>query len=854
MANAPVPVRQSSFAGGEISPELYGRTDHPRYGTALRRMTNFFATMHGAAKNRAGTKLVASTKDSTQTARLIPFVFSSTQTYVLEFGNLYVRFHQNAGQVISAGVPYEVVTPFTTAMLPYLDYAQVGDTMTLTYGGQEPGGAAALAPRELKRIGHTNWTLTAMSVSALVSSYLGAVFPITTGSVPDATHPARKWFWVGSQLWRENATGNVYNSAIGYLAPNAFNIVTNYAAGDIVYSNTLDSLWTSLVGGNVGNTPAPGSAFWGEGVVAYPGKPIKVTFTPGVKAGYTYAGLQLFRGITGGGTGAIVSSQYGLVQTLDKDATIWGDEGDVAPDYSVQPPKQTDPFATPAGDYPACVAFFEGRRLFARQAAHPQRLQGSRTGQYSNFDVDLFVKDDDAIQFDIASQQLDDIRALVPLRTLLAFTQSGEYAIEGFQGSPLTASSVDVKRQMGSRGSWWVKPLVIGNTVLHIQDSQNSVRDLVHDWRTDTYNGTYVSLLASHLFEGRLIVDATYQQIPHSIAWFVRDDGTLLGLTYSLESQDPALQVVAWHKHVTDGVVENVCAVREGPEDALYLIVRRTINGATKRYVERMASRVVTDIRSACFLDCAVTADGRNSGGITMQFLSDSTYAGGEEGTITASVASFVLGAGSTDIGDAIVLDPNGSVYSLTILSVTDATHARARLDKALPAAFQNVATASWGWARDSFNGLDHLEAKSVYLLGDGDKQGPFVVAGGQIVGVNPPVVMAQIGLSYQPLIETLDIPSDAAKGKQKIVKAVAFELANSRGAWVGEDETNLFEWDDQRTVEVGFGAIPLYTGMAKAVIQGSAGTGGRAVLVQQDPLPITVVGLTRYISIGGDL
>jgi hypothetical protein len=67
--------------------------------------------MHGAAKNRAGTKYVAATKDSSAAGAAIPFVFSSTQTYMLEFGNLYVRFHQNGGQVVAAGVPYEVVTP-----------------------------------------------------------------------------------------------------------------------------------------------------------------------------------------------------------------------------------------------------------------------------------------------------------------------------------------------------------------------------------------------------------------------------------------------------------------------------------------------------------------------------------------------------------------------------------------------------------------------------------------------------------------------------------------------------------------------------------------------------------------------
>jgi hypothetical protein len=163
--------------------------------------------------------------------------------------------------------------------------------MTICYGGQVAGGCAGAAGAEADRAHQLDDQRDERR--ALVSSYLGVGFPITNGSVPDATHLARKWAWVGSQLWRENATGNLFRSQIGYLAPNAYNVATTYAAGDIVWDNVgLGSLWTSLVGANTGNPLGAGSAFWIEGVVAYPGKPIKITVTPGVKAGYTYVGIE----------------------------------------------------------------------------------------------------------------------------------------------------------------------------------------------------------------------------------------------------------------------------------------------------------------------------------------------------------------------------------------------------------------------------------------------------------------------------------------------------------------------------------------------------------------------------------
>src|SRR2546421_475394 len=182
-------VRQSSFAGGEVDPLLYGRTDHPKYGTFVRQLLNFIAAPQGAAKNRAGTKYMASVKTPSLTVRLIPFIWPS-QNYVLEFGNLYVRFYSNGGVV---GAPLEVVTPFTTAMLPYLKFAQKDDTLIVCYGGQEPGGTAAIAPQALQRVSHLVWNIGALSFAAPAASLTSGPILITSAAIQDATHLARDW-------------------------------------------------------------------------------------------------------------------------------------------------------------------------------------------------------------------------------------------------------------------------------------------------------------------------------------------------------------------------------------------------------------------------------------------------------------------------------------------------------------------------------------------------------------------------------------------------------------------------------------------------------------------------------------
>ena len=87
---------QRSFTGGELSPELYARSDQVKYGSGARTLRNFFVKKSGGAASRPGTTFVGEVSDSTKKVRLIPFFFNTDQTHMLEFGNLYMR-------VITAG-------------------------------------------------------------------------------------------------------------------------------------------------------------------------------------------------------------------------------------------------------------------------------------------------------------------------------------------------------------------------------------------------------------------------------------------------------------------------------------------------------------------------------------------------------------------------------------------------------------------------------------------------------------------------------------------------------------------------------------------------------------------------------
>jgi len=153
-----------SFAAGEITPELFGRVDLDQFQTGLALCRNFVTLPHGPAMNRAGTAYVLETKNSATRSRLIPFTYSITQTMALEFGVGYIRFHTNGQTLLDAdgSAVYEIATPYAEADLFDLHYVQSADVMTIVHPNYPP--------MELRRLGASDWTLTAISFVSSVAT------------------------------------------------------------------------------------------------------------------------------------------------------------------------------------------------------------------------------------------------------------------------------------------------------------------------------------------------------------------------------------------------------------------------------------------------------------------------------------------------------------------------------------------------------------------------------------------------------------------------------------------------------------------------------------------------------------
>jgi hypothetical protein len=848
--------RQTSFAGGEFSPTLWSRMELERFGTGLRTARNFFVTEHGGLKNRAGTELV---DEMLGTTRLLRFIFSDSQSYVLCFTNLKLRIASFGGMIESApGVLLEVTTPYAAADLARLKIAQLGDIVTITHRNY--------APRELRRASHTSWALAAVIFDAPTPTFPAEVsVQLGTLTGADSTHPIKEWQWAITVVGQELATGQFVESSPVVVdqkwacSVGIWNMAGVYALGVRVWH--LGATYVSLANGNTGFPPTDPTWWTKDGtvtatftysplqlpVVLYPDRVVMLNWDFSGTGAATIPGCRtisyrVYRGRNG---------IFGFVG--ETSLSEFRDDG-IIPDFSVNPPQGTDPFAVyDAGgavvshDYPDVVTYYSQRRWFARLG----RLQGSTINAYANFDVSSPSRADQAVDFTLASRAFEEIRSLVGLDMLVPLSASSEWSVRG-SGREEVITPTSILARVGSEsGSSWVDALVVDDIILHVTAKGTRVRELVFDAGRGRYAGGDLTVYAKHLFVGRAIVDWAYQEEPDHVIWCVLDDGELLSLSYMREQA-----LWAWTHHDTQGTVEAVCVVPEATEDHLYLVVLR--NG--HRYLERMATRVVTDVRLGLFLDSALTYDGRNTAATTVTVSGGTTWEPDDEVTITASAATFA----ASNVDDAVVLNPDslplgldpdgseipGSPVELTITGYTSPTVVTARLEASVPSAYRGSATTSWALAVNHFSGLSHLEGLSVLALADGSPQGPFTVSAGSIT-LDEPAAIVHIGLGYDQELETLDFLGPP-KSNVKALKNVRLEIDGTRGQLeVGESLSDMQVWD-QRAVEQGYGPIPIET--LEATVRPTArwATSGRVAIRNTEPTPVTLLAVTREADVGG--
>lgn len=605
-----------SFAGGIIGSELYGRLDLVKYQTGLAKCLNFWVLPHGPVQNRPGFGYVLEAKDSTKAVRVVPFAYSTEQTFVLEFGDQYVRFHTQGATLLESGLTITGITQANPGVLTYTgtDPAN-GDWMYLSgiVGMTELNGRyvkvanvnAGANTFELTDI-HGGANINTTDFTAWSSG--GTASRVYTVSTPYVEADLFDLHFVQS--------ADVLTIVHPDYAPRELRRLsaTSWQLSTITFAPTIaaPASTTATAGGPGGGTP---TTYYYKTTALASSTLEESLASPSANASCDLSVAGNYIDVTPAAvTGATRYNIYKLSNGLygyigQTDGTAFRDNN-VTADVSQTPPEANTPFSG-AGEYPGAVGYHEQRRCFGGSDNKPQNFWATRSATENNLSYSIPSRDDDAIALRIAAREVNRIRHIVSLDHLLLLTSGGEWKIAPQNSDVLTPASAAPK-QIAAEGANNVQPAIASGAVLYVQESGARLREMRYQWESNGFTVRDASIMAPDLFDSYTITDMAYSKAPHKMLWCVRSDGRLLGLTYL-----PEHEVLGWHEHETDGLFESVAVVKEGGEHVLYVVVKRTINSRTVRYIERLHTRQIDAQEDAFFVDAGLTYDGSATNTIT---------------------------------------------------------------------------------------------------------------------------------------------------------------------------------------------------------------------------------------------
>ena len=553
----------TNFTAGEISPRLMGRVDISRYANGVKRMENAFPVIQGGAMRRYGLRFYAEVKDSTKPVRLVPYIFNRSQAYVLEFGDSYMRVFREEGQVTVAGVPYEIATPFDETQVQVINYVQSADTMFMAHPDSYT--------QRLQRYAVDQWVLADAPFDVEPFDELG-MWPAVAVTLSSAAVGAGVTATAGASVWLASDVGREIISGAGLA------VITAYTSTTVVTIEILQAFASTMLASGAWNLA---------------GSPqTKCTCNKKEPVGDAVTLTLAADGWRSDDVGKYVRINRGLVKiTGYTSATIVDGEIRALLDATVGAPANSWSLNSSVWNsrdgYPGACTMFEQRLVLGGSNNYPQTVWLSRIDVPLNFE--LGTLDDDAASFTLASDQINPIAHLAQVKVLAALTYGGEFTMTGGVEKPLTPTNVQIKQQ-SVYGCGLTRPVRIGNELLFWQRAGRKLRAMAYRFDQDTFAAPDLAVLGEHLTDGG-IVDMAYQQEPESIVWAVRADGMLISMTLDRD-QD----VIGWARHTTDGAFEHVtCIPGEDGRDQVWVVVRRTINGTARRYIERMDPDLHTD-------------------------------------------------------------------------------------------------------------------------------------------------------------------------------------------------------------------------------------------------------------------
>lgn len=676
----------SAFNAGEFSPRMSARVAFDQYDNALAQAENVHLLPQGGFASAPGSRFVAEVKDSTKVTVPLSFEFSSEQAYVLETGDKYFRFYKHQGRLMAADVSGAAVAngTFDSGITSWTDQSNgtgaishdsTNNRLSLDAAGS---GNEAIAEQSVTTTAtgteHTlrfdTFGAPGQRVTVRVGSSSGASDYLADLELSPGGHcvsftPSASPFFIQFEADEESAAQSNTVDNVSIIDDAPIEITTPFdgtGTADELYQlsteQSADVMYFAHPNHAQRKLQRRGDTSWSLVAIDFKDGPFDnenetaTTFTLTAASGVTTLTASAVTGVNEGQ--GFLATDIGRRIRMFGSTFSWLEILDVASTTSITVRVRGENSVTTAvtrwslglwcdtTGYPEATVLHEERLLFGGPTLSPQRFDGSVTADFENFrptQTDETVLDDDALSFVIAAE-VNRILWMVSAQLLIVGTTGGEFRVTS-AGAALTPADIDVKRQT-SHGSAKVPPVLLDESLVFLQRAKRKVRKFVFDFNVDQFIAPDLTVLSDQITRTGVIAMA-YQQEPDSHLWCVRSDGVAAVLVY-----DPDQNVVGWQRAKpagTDAKYEGVATIpgadgagqvqSSDERDEVWVTVSRTINGATKRYIEVFEKLLEGPLRNDYETDAAWETAVLSAQEDAFHIDSGLTYSGAATTTLT---------------------------------------------------------------------------------------------------------------------------------------------------------------------------------------------------------------------------
>ncbi len=837
----------ASFNSGEFSPKMAARVDIAQYPSACETAENLVALPQGGFARRPGTRYIGDAKDPNAKARLLPFQFSTEQSYAIEAGNNYFRFFTNQAALFA---------PLTDAAITNGSF-----TGGITGWTDQSTGAAAISGTNnelsLDATGaDIAWAEQAITISGAytavqhilkfefrgtnayqaIKGSAGGKLKLRIGSTSTGNEilddiefgagyhcysftPFVTTFYV--QFLQDNGRSMAIDN-VSFINDAPIEVDSPYPSADLNCIQTAQSADVMyMVKGYTDECPGitfpykllrRGASSWSMEEVQFQDGPYLDANTTATTLASAATSGKYIRitasskvGINGGAgfsvndVGRLIRIQHGTNEpgwaVIVHRFGLTDVDVDIIRAFNATTAVTTWSFGafSETTGFPSAVTFHDQRLALAGTRSQPQTVFASQSADLENMRPDSYVSGavaieaDDALNFTIASREASGIQWMLSERGLILGTQSGEWGVSS-QGVTITPTDIGAK-QTSTNGSKAARPLLVNSVVMFIQRAGRRLLDYQFQFERDGFVARDVSKLADHVTASG-ITEIHYQAQPNPLVWAMRNDGVLAVLTY-----DPSQEVIGWTRFKLGGSFGSGGAV-----------------------VESVA-----------------VIPGEDGGG--------RTYDSGERDEVWVSVKRTINGATirHIEVFEGVWEGPYRNDFE------NDADYKAQVLEDQKGAFYVDCGLTYNGAATTTISGLDHLEGETVKVWADGGLHSDKVVSSGAIT-LDYEASIVHVGLGYRHKYKSLKLAYGAAAGtavaKTKRIQGVTFILLDTTTFKYGPTYDVITDMEFREATDPTDTPVPMFTGERGASLRGGWSKDSRIYLESDAPGPFYLLAL----------